>query len=129
MLTLLGVVLFFGSELIYNEFGYVNDANWSIFYFSFHYISIAIICAEHSIINDWKVFKYFFLLFGLLALSYAIIELSFMNVPYDRYIQGIENRIVSNITIVVTTFVSGIITYILWHKHFEAFYRRLLARL
>lgn len=129
MLTLIAVALFFASEVIYSQSDCANCTNWIIFYYSFHYISIAIVCADQTLTNEIKWIRWLFLVFGLLSLSYVIIELSFLNVPYERYILGIQNRIVTNLTVVIITFIAGILTYLLWHKHLRAFYRRLLDRL
>lgn len=134
MLTLIGIVLFFASEMIYDRFaphlaGTIADTNWLILYFASHYIAIAFVCLDQSLFNFTKWMRWIFTLFGLLSFCYSIIELSLLNVPYEAYIIGIENKIVSNISLFIITFITGIISYSLWHKRLKEFLGRLLVRL
>jgi hypothetical protein len=128
MLTLIGVILFFLSELVYDQFGEGDCTNWLIFYYSLHYLSIAFICFEQSLFNFVKWLRWVFTIFGILAMCYSLIELLFINAPLDQYYLGITNRLLSNLTLVVITFSSGLISYSLWHKRLKVFLERLLDR-
>jgi uncharacterized membrane protein YfcA len=128
MLTLIGIVLFFLSELVYDQFHSPKQTNWLIFYYSLHYLAITFVCFDQSLFNYKKWMRWLFTIFGILSFCYFVIELSFINVPLETYFNGITNRIVSNLTLVIITFTTGLISYGLWHKHLKTFLGRLLDR-
>jgi len=119
--TFIGVSLFLVSELAYDQLG-SPTVNWYIAYYTANYLAISLICLEQSVLNYVKFLRGFYSFAALVFASFLFIELSFINMPLESYIRGLENRIASNWALFVGVLFIGLITYKSWHNRLKIFF-------
>lgn len=102
MIRFLAITLIILAETLYNKYCPGIDlelnvpgfelTNWSVFYFSICYISIAILCLEGAIKEFHTFFKIAFTVYGFFFVYLAVIDLTKIGMPYDKYLQSITDR-------------------------------------
>ena len=121
MLTLIAILIVLVAELVFDYAASAGATNWYIFYFSCMYISYILIVIDVVFRENSISMQSTAIAFSLLFLALLIRELSFINVPFDEYIVGVNNN-------KVKTVLGGIISVILIFITITAWEKRLSKR-
>ena len=92
MLTLLGLFIFALAEGVYSYFASAGCTNWSIFYFSLVYLSMMLISIDVTYRENSQSMQLTSISFSVFFLILMIMELSFINVPFDKYIINVNDN-------------------------------------
>jgi hypothetical protein len=92
MLSLLGIFIFVLAEYIFEYYGMGRSTGWSIFYFVSTYMGFTMVAIDVLFKETSKSFKYTAISFALFLTTFAIMELSFINVPFDEYIVRVNEN-------------------------------------
>lgn len=92
MLTLIGIAIFLLAEYIFNYCAVGDSTNWSIYYFSSTYMAFIFISMDLVFKETSKSVRYTALSIVVFLAILLLMELSFINVPFDDYILNVNDN-------------------------------------
>jgi hypothetical protein len=92
MLTLIGIAIVLVAEYVFNQMAMGESTNWLIYYFGSVYFGMTLISADLLFRNVSKSISYAGISFAVFFITLMIIELTFINVPYDEYIINVNDN-------------------------------------
>jgi uncharacterized membrane protein YbhN (UPF0104 family) len=116
MLTLLGLFIIALAELVYNHSANAGSTDWSIYYFGSIYLAVTIISADLLFRENSKVIQACAFSFGVFFIILLVLELLFINVPYNDYIEGVNDNKVRFLAMGVLSIILIFISFTAWEK-------------
>jgi tetrahydromethanopterin S-methyltransferase subunit F len=92
MLSLLGLFVIVSAEFLFSYSAVGGNTNWSIFYFASSYLGFAMVGLDILFKENSKSVRYTGLTFGIFFVLLVLIELSFINMPFEEYIVSVNNN-------------------------------------
>jgi hypothetical protein len=122
MLTLVALFFFVLTQFVYDYTAIGDSTNWSIFYFSTTYLSFTLIAFDLIFKESSKAIRYTALSMGLYFIFLIFLEITLINVPFDEYMQKVNDTHIAIGAGIVLCFLLIFISIKAWE-------RRLLKRL
>lgn len=116
MLTLIGITIFVIAEFIFDYMSVGESTNWSIFYFASTYFSICLIAIDLIWNDNSKIIRYTAASFAIFFMILAIMELSFINVPFNEYIINVNDNKLRIILFGLLSIILIFISIMAWEK-------------
>lgn len=116
MITLIGITIFLLAEIIFDFKAVGGSTNWSIFYFTSTYLAFTLVAMDQLFKETSKTIRYTSTSFALFFVILLVMELSFINVPFDEYISGVNENKLRIITIGLLAVATIFITTMAWGK-------------
>lgn len=116
MWTLIGIFIFAFAEFLFDYSGMGKSTNWSIFYFACTYLSITIISTDLIFKESSKVLRITAGSFAVFFITLMLIELSFINVPFDKYLIEVNESKSRVVTYGLFSIVLIFISLMAWGK-------------
>ena len=115
-LSLIGLFIFALAEFIFEYAGMGESTNWSIYYFSSTYLSMTLVSAGLLFREGSKSIRISAISFGIFFIVLALIEISFINVPFDKYLQEVNDSKIRWVTYGLLSIILMIISLMAWEK-------------
>ena len=111
MLTLIGIFIMSLAEFVFSFSANGGSTNWSIFYFASWYLGVVLVSADLVWKDPSKAIRFSGAAFGAFFIILMILEMSFINVPFDEYIIGVNTTklriLAGGILAVILIFITG----------------------
>ena len=92
MLKFIGIYILIFGELIYSVYAPPKSTNFSVMFFTSMWLSVFIVSLDGYLFNYSKILKYGFIVSGLMAFVFLFVELIKINMPYEEYIQSVNDK-------------------------------------
>lgn len=116
MLTLIGLFIFVFAEYLFDTKAMGGSTNWSIFYFASTYLAATLIATDLLFRNISKSVSATAISFAIFFIVLMIMELLFINVPFDEYIIGVNENKIRFITYGLLSIVLIFISLMAWER-------------
>lgn len=120
MLTLIGILLYILSEMIFTEYAPPKSTNWSVFYFVMNFTSFIIISLDQFIKSYDRFIRWISLLFILFFMTSSFRFLMQINKSYDLYLISVNDYFIDTVRyifFIISLILISLNFIIKWVKH------------
>jgi len=122
MVALIGMSIFLLAEVLYEYEAVARSTNWHIFYFVSMYFAWLLISVDVIYRENSKSMQGTSLGFVVLFICLIISELRFINVPFDKYIIGVNDNKVQMLFIGILAIILIFVSITAWERRYSKTY-------